>query len=182
MSSDKLKHLGGHANITHIDMATLKFAKEHLLVSSMLDVGCGPGGQLQIANELGIEAIGIDGFPGHNRVEGVDIIIHDFCKGAYTKHKPRDLAWSCEFLEHVESKYIPNYMESFKSCDKVITTFAPRGTHGHHHVNCKDEEYWINVFEKHGFKYVPAITNKIRSLSSMKRDFIRKTGLYFEKL
>ena len=40
------KHLGGHAGITHTDQGVLKFFQENHNIKSILDVGCGPGGQV----------------------------------------------------------------------------------------------------------------------------------------
>ena len=45
-------HLGGHQGTTHIDKGTLRWAIDKLNVTSMLDVGCGPGGMVELADSL----------------------------------------------------------------------------------------------------------------------------------
>jgi len=175
------KHLGGHLNITHTDHGALNYIKNKFNINSMLDIGCGPGGQMQLAKQLGIESsIGIDGFPGPKRCEEVEITIHDFTLGPYEHGDSQyDLAWSCEFVEHVYEKYIPNFMNSFKKCKYVIMTYAPPGKGGHHHVNCREEKYWIEVFQNNNFVFDQKITNNLRKESSMKNNFIRNHGLFF---
>ena len=173
-------HLGGHLNLTHTDEGSLRFMIENFNIKTMLDVGCGPGGQIILAKNLGISAKGIDGFPGPKAQKDAEIILHDFSDGPYDhKREKFDLAWCCEFVEHVYEKYIDNYMNSFKSCKFVIMTFAPPGKLGHHHVNCRKQEYWIEVMKKNNLHYNREVTKQIRNLSTMKNDFIRKNGLFF---
>jgi hypothetical protein len=40
-------HLGGHMNKTHVDSGSLSYMKTVLDCSSILDVGCGPGGHVE---------------------------------------------------------------------------------------------------------------------------------------
>ena len=54
-------HLGGHKSRTHIDVGVLKFARDKLKVKSMLDIGCGPGGMVNLAKKLELKVLGIDG-------------------------------------------------------------------------------------------------------------------------
>ena len=74
----------------------------------MLDVGCGPGGMIELAESVGISSWGIDGDPYVKRQ--TPVIIHDYTLGPVDASRlPRkqfDLAWSVEFLEHVEEKFI----------------------------------------------------------------------------
>jgi len=182
ITDDKTGHLGGHLNITHIDVGALRHIKNKFNIKSMIDIGCGPGGQILVAKNIGIEnAIGIDGFPGNHREKGVKIILHDFTVSKYDHNKNKyDLAWSCEFVEHVEERFIPNYLNSFRVCKYVAMTFAPEGKAGYHHVNCKDQKYWLDVMEEHGFLLDEATTEEMRKKSTMKNNFIREHGLFFK--
>ena len=83
------EHLGGHAGYTHLDEGALDFVKDILKVKSMLDIGCGPGGMVQLANEKKINAIGIDGDYTLDRYDDSKFIIHDYTKGPIKKMKPK---------------------------------------------------------------------------------------------
>ena len=47
-------HLGGHLNRTNTDEPLLRYVKERFDIESMLDIGCGPGGMKEVANNMGI--------------------------------------------------------------------------------------------------------------------------------
>lgn len=56
-------HLGGHFGNVNKDPSTLRFLAERYGIRTMIDVGCGPGGMLDEAEALGIDAVGVDGDP-----------------------------------------------------------------------------------------------------------------------
>lgn len=172
-------HLGGHCFVTHIDRGLLTFCKEKLDIISILDIGCGPGGMVDLSIEMGFDAYGIDGDYRLEMKNPNRIVVHDFTKGKINHNRTYDLAYSCEFVEHVEEQYIENFMNSFKCCKNAVITYAPPGTPGIHHVNCRPEHYWIDVFKNFGFEYDNNISQEIRKNSTMKKHFIRNTGLFF---
>tara|TARA_B110000503_G_C7133247_1_gene407711 strand:+ start:771 stop:1340 length:570 start_codon:yes stop_codon:yes gene_type:complete len=180
------KHLGGHGSKTHIDKATLQWLKDIIKVKSFLDIGCGPGGMVNRATTVGLHARGIDGDYTLTRAHPERFILHDFSKERYISNEKFDIAWSVEFLEHVYKQYIPNYMPAFQLCKNAIITYAPIGWPGHHHVNCQDEPYWIDLFEQYGFKLDKEKTEYMRKISSLnvkkfstKKAFIKNRGLFF---
>ena len=173
-------HLGGHSFKTHIDSGILNFFRDTLDCKTMLDVGCGPGGMVYEANKRGYNAIGIDGDYRLERDNPEYFVLHDFTKGPCNLTDTYDLGYSCEFVEHVEEDYVPNFMESFAKCKYVTITYAPPGTKGWHHVNCNTKEYWIDVFKKYNLIFDQELTNEMQKVSSMKRDFFRKHGLCFK--
>jgi hypothetical protein len=181
MNNELPKHLGGHYNRNHIDEASLTLIHEKYSINSMIDIGCGLGEMKNLCDEKNIDYVGIDGDytveRKHNKV-----IIHDYTKGKSpigNSWKKFDLAWSTEFLEHVFEKYIDNYMIDFSRCKYALVTHAPPNTSGHHHVNLKENKYWINLFSTYGFTIDVEMTKLIRKNSSMERDFIRNNGLFF---
>ena len=192
--SELPKHLGGHLNKTHVDRGSLEILKRRFDIKSMLDIGCGPGDMYNIAKDLDIKWYGIDGdflFKRDNEISK-QTAIHDFSKGicysyAYitqidgTTWKEFDLAWSVEFLEHVEERYVSNFMAAFKQCKYVIATAAPPGWPGHHHVNCRDQEYWKGVFAANGFEYDETITKLVKENSTMVKPFMQKNGMFFRR-
>jgi hypothetical protein len=175
------EHLGGHLNKTHIDEGTLDFIIKIYNIKSFLDVGCGPGGMVELAHQKGLNALGVDGDYTITRFDPDKFIIHDYTTGPLILENNYDLCWSCEFVEHVEEQYIDNYMQTIKNSTIVIITHAPPGHNGHHHVNCQYADYWINVFSKYGFDYDNEMTKTIGKISTMKKSFLQKNGLFFKK-
>jgi 2-polyprenyl-3-methyl-5-hydroxy-6-metoxy-1,4-benzoquinol methylase len=175
-------YLGGHNWITHSDSGALKYIIDKFGVKSMLDIGCGPGDQIRVAKDLGIEAEGVD---GDIRLieENRDIIIHpcDYTQDSYVPKKDFDLVWSTEFVEHVREDFIDNFMRTFSGGKYAFITYAPEGKAGNHHVNCRNKQYWVDTFSKYNFVFRQDITDEIKSHSTMKREFVRENGLFFSK-
>ena len=169
-------HLGGHQNKTHVDEGALKWLIE-LGYDSLLDLGCGPGGQVRLAKSLGMIAEGVDGDPGCHPTYLHDFTLHP------TTFPYADVIWSVEFFEHVEEKYVVNVFRTLDQiCPKlIITSCAPPGAPGHHHVNCRNSEYWAGAFTAYGFLHKPKLTTQLRKASTMKRNFIRDHGRVYER-
>lgn len=165
-----------HMGRTHIDPAVFSWAVKEFKVSSMLDVGCGPAGMKDLADRFKVAYTGIDGDP---TLKNPAIIYHDFTTGKIELPKV-DLCWSVEFVEHVYEQYMENFIDAFKCAKYLIMTFAPPGKKGRHHVNLQPESYWITTLENNGFKHCTDYTSTVRRISSMKREFMRNTGLVFK--
>jgi 2-polyprenyl-3-methyl-5-hydroxy-6-metoxy-1,4-benzoquinol methylase len=146
-----------------------------LQIKSVLDVGCGEGHSLRYFRELGCDVIGIDGMPQ----EDPDIIQYDF-EGDEPLSMPAlklgsvmawggakfDLVWACEFVEHVSEPYAHRLVEPFRKGKIVMMTHASPGQQGHHHVNCRDAEYWKGFMTAAGFMLSPGLTDKTRDISA----------------
>ena len=179
-------HLGGHLNKTHVDTGALYFFKNELNCLSMLDIGCGPGGQCEAAWALGFNPVlGLDGDFTLNRdnLEAQYKLI-DFTKEKYKDSRKYDLGWSCEVVEHVEEQYIPNFMPAFQSCKFVAMTYCPPQPDklNPHHFNEQPEEYWLKVFNEYGFKYEKELTQYARASSTMRKPFFANRGLVFRNI
>ena len=170
-------HLGGHKGRTHTDSGILEYFNQEYKCNSLLDIGCGPGGQVELAKTLNWDAHGVDGDHTVKRSFACQIV--DFKYAMYVPNRSYDLGWCVEFLEHVEEKYIPNYMPALKACNYTVVTHALPGEPGHHHVNCQEQEYWINIFSQYDLIYNEELTNIVKQKSTMERDFIRRRGLAF---
>lgn len=172
-------HLGGHQNVTNVDTQILPYLVSKYGIKTMVDIGCGPGGMKSIAEVLNISWTGVDGdFTLKNKEK---IIIHDFSVAKLNLNRHFDLAWSSEFLEHVDEKYVDNYMPLFASARIVVATAALPGTPGHHHVNCRDLNYWIKVFDRYDMTYDEQETKHLKKISNMRKDFFRRHGFCFKK-
>ncbi len=182
-TSETNDHLGGHLNRTNIDDGALQWLIKTFEPKSFVDIGCGPGGMVDLALSEGLDAMGIDG--DHTIVKDF-IHKHDFTYGAYYPPRKYDIGWSVEFVEHVYEKYMVNYMPVFKMCMVAVVTYAPPGTPGHHHVNLQEESYWIEKFKENGLTYDLALTTELRSSSTMnlkkkshEKRFVQKRGMVF---
>jgi 2-polyprenyl-3-methyl-5-hydroxy-6-metoxy-1,4-benzoquinol methylase len=180
-----LNHLGGHLWKTHVDEGVIKYL-HHCGYRSLIDVGCGPGGNVLMAREYGFTAIGIDGDPELQRLNPQNdpiIFKHDYTLGTLPNSIELfefDVGLSTEFLEHVEERFIPNIMDTFRRCRIVICTHAlPGETAGHHHVNLQTEAWWIAKFSEYGFNYSDIATENVRQASTMHKGFMKKTGKVF---
>jgi len=170
-------HLGGHENETHLDEGALDYIINTFGVKSMVDIGCGPAGMVELARSKGIEVLGVDGDFIVDRAV-TDIVIHDYQVAPYVPEKNYDLAWTVEFVEHIEEGYMRNFISTMDKCKYVLMTHALPGQPGHHHVNCQTVEYWIHMMNAFGFTTDVEHTNAIRAASTMKERYIREQSLF----
>jgi len=168
------EHLGGHFGNTNMDAQTLLYLIRRFNVRSMLDVGCGPGGMVRLAQEWGLEVLGIDGDP-YVAVEGV-IYTHDYTKEPLIA-EAFDLIWCTEFVEHVEADYQDNYLATFDGGRVLFLTAAPPGFPGHHHVNCQPQAYWVNLLGLRGWVLDTEATQWVRA--NGEHVFSQRQGLVF---
>lgn len=173
-------HLGrgeGKEPLTHIDGGALRFLKNKFDLKSMIDVGCGSGGMVQLALDLGIDALGVDG--DFSFEKDVPFVLHDYENGPFIPDREFDLCYSCEFVEHVWEKYRQNFFDTFKSSKYLLITHAPPGQGGHHHVNEQEAWYWIDALNQDGWEYDETTTMEVRKASTMRMFFMRENGLFF---
>lgn len=174
-----LSHLGGHCGITHIDQGAIWVLKAMFQPKSFLDIGCGKGGLKRLIQGESMNWTGVDGDPS---CASESIIIHDFIKGKMSGELIADIVWSVEFVEHVDELYLDNVLDALCRAQKAICmTHALPGKKGYHHVNCQSSEYWINHLSSKGFHLHELATKYVRSFSSMKREFMRNTGMVFTR-
>lgn len=179
MYSELPDHLGGHSNKVHTDEPLLKYLIKKYEIKSMVDVGCGPGWMVNIANQLGLDSMGIEGDYTLN-LQPPLFLLHDFTKGKPNLDKNYDLTWTVEFLEHVEEKYIENFMHVFQKTKYICCTAAtPIAAGVKWHVNCQWPDYWIKKFEEYGFEYDEQETQNIKEVSGMVKPFIKRNGMFY---
>ena len=114
-----MSHLGGHINKTNLELGILKYLKNKYNIESFLDIGCGTGGMVELANNHNLESRGLEGDPDAITKSNISNLIKqiDFSVEKYDDQldiKNFDLGYSVEFLEHVDEKYIKNYINAFK--------------------------------------------------------------------
>jgi len=166
-------HLGGFVrggdSDTFDPVVWDKFIKD-FGVKSLLDIGCGDGYAMSWFKSAGLYVEGIDGSEKvlESSIVGNQIHIHDFVTGPCSLSKKFDAVWSSEFVEHVEAKYIDNFMQSFCLAPLVLMTYSePKWSDGgYHHVNCQTQEYWNSVFGSYGYSLDKDKTDEYRTLAT----------------
>jgi len=135
-------------------------------IRSMIDIGCGAGWVTQWWAHAGVRALGVEGDPAAFAARRTDAMYrHDYTAGPFTPKDHYDLGWCAEFVEHVEEKYMANWMATMQACRLVVITFATPGQGGHHHVNEQPEEYWIDRFATAAFDIDREETARMRGTS-----------------
>lgn len=150
-------------------------------VRSVLDLGCGDGQAVQHFRNLGCDVLGIDGVPQ----DDIDIIQWDYTEGAPVIDREFDLCWSCEFVEHVEERFMTNILDSMRHCDKVLITHAEPGQAGHHHVNCQAPTYWIEMLSTIGYRLDVQLSDQTRRLAAINQNpwnHYLRSGLAFRRV
>lgn len=156
----RVSHLGG--SVPEGDLWTWApevwdYLIKTLDIKSVIDIGCGAGYTLQWFANQGLDVLGVDGDPeavklASEKVSG-HVFEHDFTVGRLPLVRDYDFGWCCEFVEHVEKKYMENYLRAFDHCKVLAMTFAEPGQQGYHHVNCVPEKEWIDTMESRGFTF-----------------------------
>jgi hypothetical protein len=175
-------HLGGYR--PGGDEATLypdlwTWLVESWGVRSMVDVGCGEGIAVDHFAALGVDALGVEGIPQEHSL----IVTHDYTTGPLY-FDPKDLVWSCEFVEHVEERYVDNFLATFACGLDVLITHAEPGQAGYHHVNCQPADYWIERMRVIGYDLDPGLTRMTRSLAACNTspwNHYARSGLAFHR-
>jgi len=181
-------HLGGYARGG--DPATWcprlwNWLVQRYEIQSVLDVGCGEGHSTDFFHKLGCRVLGVDGcrqaiadsaIPEH-------VVLHDFCTAAFEMRRAIDCIWACEFLEHIDQKYLPHILKTLSQATKlVVVTHAFPRQEGYHHVNCQPTSYWIEQVES--LNFTCAVSSSIAARKMALKDFDRvnhfaRSGLVF---
>lgn len=153
-----------------------EWAMEKFSIKSMIDVGCGAGIAMNWFEARGCKVAGVEGLPLNDDPR---IIEHDYTLGPYRSRRKFDLCWSCEFVEHIEERFIPNFLATFRSARLLMMTHGLYWQDGHHHVNCQRPEYWIDLLEGEGFELLGRET--IESRDRALQHYWKHSGLIFRR-
>lgn len=153
-------------------------------ITSIIDVGCGEGHHSKWFLEKGLDVLSIDGseLAFNNASEEVkkNFVIWDYTQGPYISSKKYKLGWAVEFVEHIEEKYISNFISTFKKCKYIAMTHALPGQGGYHHVNEQDRHYWIKKMYEYGFDLDDGYTQHIKDTGD--GEYVKRTFLFFNNL
>ena len=97
-------------SVTHTDVGALEFLESRGALT-LLDVGCGPGGQVQEAMNRGWKAFGIDVDVDLLKDGPPNVAIIDLADQPVIFHQPFDVVWSVEVAEHIPEQFEKNYIK-----------------------------------------------------------------------
>lgn len=137
----------------------IPFLIKHFIINSIIDIGCGNGGFLMAATEIGIPDItGVDGsYIKDLMIPKKQFISYDL-RTPLRLYRKFDLVVSFEVAEHIEEKYAYTFIDTLiRLGDTILFSAAKVGQGGVNHVNCQPSEYWEEIFYTFGFIKVPDI-------------------------
>ena len=171
----------GSLGITHTDEGAIKWLSKKDC-NTFLDVGCSTGGQVALAIKNGWKAFGLEVDP--RVINGqANVALINCCVNPVIFHHPFDVVWSVEVAEHIPAMYEYKYLTTLvENCGKyLILTASQKEENMPLHVNCKPLDYWIEKIESMGMKYNGKLYKDLLKNSTMKREFLKETGMMFEQ-
>jgi SAM-dependent methyltransferase len=133
---------------------------------SIVDVGCGSGAWSRACRDIGVpEVVGIDGghVPGAHREVGTEFVEHDLVE-PLSLDRYFSLAICVEVAEHLPAERAPGLIADLTSLAPVVLfSAAVPGQGGTGHVNEQWSEYWVALFEAHGWTCRDAIRPWVRT-------------------
>lgn len=149
---------------------------------SIVDLGCGWGGWLAAAGELGVaNLVGIDGeWVKHADLidPSIRLITHDLEK-PLALNETFDLAISLEVAEHLSPDRARSFVrELCAAAKRVVFSAAIPGQGGTNHINEQWQDYWAQLFGEEGFQGIDVIRPKFWDDPSIPIHYRQNTLLY----
>jgi SAM-dependent methyltransferase len=155
--ADNIRYV--HEEIVHNFKAAnevVPFIVELLNPKSIVDVGCGIGTWLKVFEDIGVGTIlGIDGSYVDKKLLkiGVDKFVDFDLEQLYKSEIKYDLALSLEVAEHLSFESSDIFVKTLCDLsDTIIFSAAIPNQGGQNHINEQEPKYWIEKFEKEGYK------------------------------
>lgn len=151
-------------------------------VKSMIDIGGCLGATARWFLDRGIDAYLVEAFPPFvekSYMPKERLFDHDYTEGPLPLDRTFDLCWSAEFVEHVEERFMANFLATFAACKYVCLTHAVPNQGGYHHVNEQPTEYWIDKMKGIGFTFHAEETAAMRATADW--GYGRCTLTFFSK-
>jgi hypothetical protein len=156
----------GHIYDENLSNCLINFCKENQ-IETLVDFGCGMGDYVKklIKNNFICEAY--DGNPNTEVLtDGIGKTLD--LSEEINLNKKFDCVLSLEVGEHIPQIYEHNFVKNICSHTKkfLIISWAIEGQAGNGHINCKNNDYIINIIEKYNFKYNQSWSQKLRDCAS----------------
>ena len=154
-------------------------------IGSVLEMGCGAGGFLKFCteNEKNIKGIEI------NEKALKSLVIPYESVFSLDISKPLDIELfdvvvSLEVIEHIDSAYEDTVIDNIvNSSNKYIIFSGARvGQPGDGHINCRNQDYWIEKFTKRTGVYLMQGLSRLLRGNVDIPTYYRENTLIFEKI
>jgi hypothetical protein len=160
----------------------IPFLREHLHVSSVVDIGSGRGVWVDEWRRSGIEdALGVDG----DYISADRLVIPKECYAAFDLAKPIrlgrrfDLVQSLEVAEHIPAPKAEVFIDNLAAHgDVILFSAAVPGQGGEFHINEQSYEYWRGKFGLRGFETFDCIRPNIVDVREIEPWYRYNTFLY----
>lgn len=135
---------------------------------SIADFGCGDGWMIRTARSAGVlYYTGIEADASVLKIAGGDlnIVIRDLSVPCYLG-RVFDMVMSLEVGEHLPEHAANTYVDTLVRHMHSILVFsaAKVGQGGYEHINCQDQPYWRDKFERRGLQYHQVHTDNLRTI------------------
>ncbi len=159
------------ANNRHAAQVILGMLFKVFRPESVLDVGCGLGTWLSVAQEMGVRDIqGVDGSwldKSRLRISEQLVQVRDLEK-SFDLGRRFDLVICLEVAEHLDEKAARGIVASLvKHSDVILFSAAIPHQGGHHHVNEQWPDYWQALFSERRFDTLDILRARIWKDSSI---------------
>jgi len=135
--------------------------------SSIVDVGCAVGDFVHGFTDRGMDAAGIEGSKSslpYLQCASDQVFFADLRKPIPKDIPFFDLAMCFEVAEHIEPEFAGMFAENLERLsDRILISAATPGQGGHYHVNCKEHNYWIDMFAELGYRINKDIVAKFQT-------------------
>lgn len=163
----------------------LKTIFDRYLPDSMLDIGCGQGTWLSVAETLGTKVLhGIDGpWVQRDKLLSRSIVFSAVDMQVEIPIKQRyELAMSVEVAEHLSAARSASIVNALCSAsDVVLFGAAVIGQGGEHHINEQRQSYWASLFEGQGYVCLDTVRPSIWNNEAVAPWYRQNTLIYVNR-
>ncbi len=164
----------------------LKFLFNIIRPNSVIDVGCGKGAWLAVAESYGAKKLkGLDGSWIDKKTllgEAIDFTAVNFEKDLPELDSKYDLCISLEVAEHISKNNAERFIEYLCSAsDCVLFGAAIKKQGGTNHINEQPQTYWIEIFKSNGYDCFDIIRPNIWDNKAVEWWYRQNTFLFIKK-